>query len=88
MNAGLPVSQLGSVALAAKFVRLGEVDQSTIGKVQLITILLVVTVEAPSVVRVMTEPDILMKLRQNPFRSVWLYIQVTVRAGERLLTQW
>jgi hypothetical protein len=49
VDAQFPITQLGSVTLAAQYIRFSEIDEFSTSQVQLIAIIQVMTVKAPAV---------------------------------------
>jgi hypothetical protein len=85
MNACAPVAELVAVALAAEPVGLLEGDRRAARQVQLVEIVRVVTVEAPAVLRVVLQHDLLVGVAHPPpsrvDRKVLLDVAIRARKG-------
>jgi hypothetical protein len=82
MNACLPVFILGAMAFAAEAITFCEVDQISVIKPQLVPILRIMAVEAPSHRFGMMKLDIRVLFFQDPFLSIYFHGRMAVAAGE------
>ena len=62
VNTRSPISQFGTMTLAAQLIGFFEIDQFPAGRVQHVSIICVMTIHAPSVFFIMFEDDIIMKI--------------------------
>jgi hypothetical protein len=87
VNACLPVAKGRAVTLAAEPVRLLEVDACPVGQVQVVTIFSFVAVEAPAILLVVQENDILVRIGHLTAVSVDVVRFVALAAGEDVLAE-
>jgi hypothetical protein len=82
MNACLPVFILGAMTFAAEAIAFCEVDQISVIKPQLVPILRIMAVEAPSHRFGMMKLDIRVLFFQDPLLSIYFHGRMAVAARE------
>jgi hypothetical protein len=82
VDAGFPVAIYIAVALTAKEIRFGKTDGVAAGKFQLIPVLRMVTVQAPSFLFRVTQFYIGVLVLQFPLTSVYRKTRMAVTAGK------
>ena len=87
MDAGFPVPQFGTVALAAQFIGFFEIQQPAVGQVQFVAVFGVVAVQAPAVFFVVFQYDVVVKLFQFPAFRVGFPVGMTFRAGKNVFAE-
>ncbi len=73
VNSGFPVSELVTVTLTAKTVRLGKVDQFAGNQPQLVAVLQVVAIGTPPLPFCVVQDDIGMEIGQDPTSRIRLH---------------
>ena len=87
VNTRSPIPQLGAMALATKLIRLFKIDQFAAGRVEHISIVCIVTIDAPPVLFVVFEYDVIMEFFQRSSIWVGFHIGMTLCAGKHILTE-
>ncbi len=82
MDTSFPVSIHGAVTFAAQPIALRKIDELSIIKLELVAILCIVAVEAPSHALCMMELDVRMFFLEFPLFRIDLHAGMTVAAGK------
>lgn len=81
VEADFPVAEFVSMALATKPVRFGEGYEFPGNQAQVVTVVKIVTVDAPTLSLGMVEDDVVMHV--NKFTSLWVRFHVGMTVGTR-----
>ena len=88
MVAGLPIAPLLGMTLPAKTVGFLEWNLPAVGQVQHITVLAVMTIQAPPTLIGMLECHRVMKINFPRIAINLIILKVALRAGEYSLREW
>ena len=87
VNPRFPIPQLRAMTLTAKLIGFFVIDQIPSSRVEHVSIGIIVAIQAPSVLFIMLEFDVVVEFFQLSSLKISFHVSVTFRAGKDILTK-